>query len=94
MMKKSYRDIFDLQMTAHAKDWTPPERNALTALVSQAFEAFWKTARRDTLNLKGLRTAIQAIGKSRRVKATRVIGLTNLQFALQLARELDPAKED
>lgn len=90
---KTYAEILDLQIAAHAKDWTSSERTALIALTAQVAEAYWKSARNDVLNLQGLRTAIQAIAKNRKTKATRIVNIANLQFSLQLARELDTTKE-
>ena len=89
---KTYQDILDLQITAHGKDWTPAERGALKGLGNQAAMIFWKQAKRDSQNTTGFKTAVKAIAKSRKVKAPRVINLTNLQFSLQLARELDIEK--
>lgn len=89
---KTYADILNLQIAAHTKDWTLSERAAILALVTQLSDVFWKSAKREPVNLAGLKTALRAIAKTRRVKAVRVASLTNIQFALEIARELDFTK--
>lgn len=91
---KTYNDILNLQIAAHTKDWTPPQVAALVALSMQLSDAFWKSAKREVINLQGLKTALEAISKNKnhKVKANRVASLTNIQFAIEIARELDFTK--